>query len=172
MAFTRFNYDPCRTAKLLQESTGPGRYMLNVPGPGCKPCFFEDPEIRLQKWGANLRYVPGGTPIDIDSDLIGITRKNTNDCIKRGYPKEGTVYSEKVNYCTLKAPFTKQSRVTHPPWMYRDLEQSNRYPLFLAQDYLRPTGAPNLPFYSYLNTRLLEKDNFVPNVTCPLNYNE
>ena len=45
MAFTRFNYDPCRTAKLLQESTGPGRYMLNVPGPGCKPCFFEDPEI-------------------------------------------------------------------------------------------------------------------------------
>ena len=80
MAFTRFNYDPCRTAKLLQESTGPGRYMLNVPGPGCKPCFFEDPEIRLQKWGANLRYVPGGTPIDIDSDLIGITRKNTNDC--------------------------------------------------------------------------------------------
>ena len=85
MAFTRFNYDPCRTAKLLQESTGPGRYMLNVPGPGCKPCFFEDPEIRLQKWGANLRYVPGGTPIDIDSDLIGITRKNTNDCIISKY---------------------------------------------------------------------------------------
>jgi hypothetical protein len=31
MSFTRFNYDPCRTKKLLEESTGPGRYMLNKP---------------------------------------------------------------------------------------------------------------------------------------------
>ena len=74
MAFTRFNYDECRTAKLLQESTGPGRYMLDVPGWGAKPCFFDDPQIRMQEWGANLRKVPQGAPIDIDSDLIGITR--------------------------------------------------------------------------------------------------
>ena len=32
MAFTRFNYDSCRTAKRLEESTGPGRYILNKPG--------------------------------------------------------------------------------------------------------------------------------------------
>ena len=37
MAFTRFNYDECRTKKILQQATGPGRYMLNVPGNGCKP---------------------------------------------------------------------------------------------------------------------------------------
>ena len=34
MAFTRFNYDESRTKKLLQECTDPGRYILNVPGPG------------------------------------------------------------------------------------------------------------------------------------------
>ena len=58
MSFTRFDYDECRTAKKLQELTGPGRYMLNTPGPGCNLCFYEDPQIRLQGWGANLRGSP------------------------------------------------------------------------------------------------------------------
>ena len=75
MAFTRFNYDDCRTKKKLQESTGPGRYSLNMPGNGSNPCFFNDPQIRVQKWGANLRSVVNGAPIDIDSDLTGRTRK-------------------------------------------------------------------------------------------------
>ena len=34
MAFTRFNYDDARTKKKLQEATGPGRYILNVPAVG------------------------------------------------------------------------------------------------------------------------------------------
>ncbi len=63
MAFCRFNYDPCRTKKLLEESTGPGRYMLNRPGWGNKPCFFSDPQMRMQEWGANLRRVPGGDEV-------------------------------------------------------------------------------------------------------------
>ena len=42
MSFTRFNYDECRTAKLLQESTGPGKYILNTSGIGCKPSFNDD----------------------------------------------------------------------------------------------------------------------------------
>ena len=48
MAFTRFNYDECRTKKKLQQQTGPSRYILNVPGNGSKPCFMDDPQIRLQ----------------------------------------------------------------------------------------------------------------------------
>ena len=55
MSFTRFHDDPCRINKQLQESTDPGRYMLNVPGNGDKPYYIEDPYIRIQGWGANLR---------------------------------------------------------------------------------------------------------------------
>ena len=55
MAFTRFNYDECREKKLLQESTGLGRYMLNVPGNGATPPLSADPFNRAQKWGGNLR---------------------------------------------------------------------------------------------------------------------
>ena len=57
MAFTRFNYDECRTKKKLQEATGPGRYILNVPGNGPTPLYFNDPQIRMQKWGGNLQNV-------------------------------------------------------------------------------------------------------------------
>jgi len=168
MAFTRFNYDPCRTAKLLQESTGPGRYIFNTPG--IRPCYLEDPHIRLQKWGGNLRHVPEGHPIDIDSDLIGITRPLTRDCINHEFPQKGTFYSEKKDYCTINAPFSKQSRTTHPAWMYLDLEQSRKQPLFLnPQESV--SGKNRLPFYSYLNTRILEKDSFVPKIPC-LNFLE
>ena len=69
MAFTRFNYDDCRTKKKLQESTGPGRYVMNTPGSGNNPLFIDDPHIRMQKWGANNRYVFNGSLIDIDNDL-------------------------------------------------------------------------------------------------------
>ena len=162
MAFTRFNYDPCRTVKLLQESTGPGRYMLNTPGNGCAPCYMEDPELRLQKWGANLRKVPGGHPIDIDSDLLGLTRPLTKDCIKKEFPKKGVVVSQKVTYKTCK-PNTQQSRVTHPAFMYRDLEQVDWWPLIL-----NPQENVCMRFQNNLNTRLLEKDYFVPKVPCPI----
>jgi len=162
MAFTRFNYDPCRTAKILQESTGPGRYMLDAPGPGCRPCFMEGPYIRLQKWGANLRSVPGGHPIDIDSDLLGITRPLTKDCIEKEYPAAGVVKSNKVNYSNCK-PFTDQSRVTHPAFMYRDLEQVDWWPLIL-----NPQENVCMDFQNNLDTRLLEKDYHVTKVPCPL----
>ena len=70
MSFTRFHDDPCRIAKQLQESTGTGKYMLNVPGNGDKPCFMEDPFCRLQKWGANLQT----NSINLESDLLGLSR--------------------------------------------------------------------------------------------------
>jgi hypothetical protein len=164
MSFTRFNYDPCRTKKLLEESTGPGRYMLNKPGWGDKPCFFSDPQIRMQEWGTNLRRVPGGAPIDIDSDLLGITRPLSKDCTKKEFPFAGVVFSMKKEYPTCGQEFTSQSRATHPTFLYRDLEQSNRYPLFL-----NPQENVCMPFQNNLNTQLLERDNFTPKIPCPMN---
>ena len=164
MSFTRFNYDPCRTKKLLEESTGPGRYMLNKPGWGDKPCFFSDPQIRMQEWGTNLRRVPGGAPIDIDSDLLGITRPLSKDCAKKEFPFAGVVFSMKKDYPTCGKEITSQSRATHPTFLYRDLEQSNRYPLFL-----NPQENVCMPFQNNLNTQLLERDNFTPKIPCPMN---
>jgi len=138
--------------------------MLNKPGWGDKPCFFSDPQIRMQEWGTNLRRVPGGAPIDINSDLLGITRPLTRDCTKKDFPFAGVVFSMKNQYPTCGKEFTAQSRATHPAFLYRDLEQSNRYPLFL-----NPQENVCMPFQNNLNTQLLERDNFTPKIPCPMN---
>ena len=161
MAFTRFNYDPCRTMKRLEESTGPGRYILNKPGWSNKPCFFADPQIRMEKWGANLRAVPGSSAIDIDSDLLGITHPLTKGCSANEYPYKGRVQSKRIRYPVCEKPVTHESRATHPAWQYRDLEQTRHYPLFL-----NPQENVCIPFHNNLNTRLLERDYFVPKIPC------
>ena len=152
MANTRFNYDECRTAKILQESTGPGRYLLNTPGPGCNPCFIEDPHIRLQGIGPNLRSVHNGHPVDIDSDLMGLTRPLNKDCLQYD---ENAVKSSQNNYKDCSIDYTDESRATHPSWMYRDLEQSRRYPLFLD-----PQENVCKHFNNNLSTRILERDKY------------
>jgi hypothetical protein len=183
MAFTRFNYDECRTKKLLQESTDPGRWVMNVPGNGLSLPFVEDPHIRMQRWGANLM----ADPVDIASDLDGRTRRLTKACFKHQYPLEGVVTAHRpalrstlvsavqsVNpllshdqysssgfydaYPTQKA-YTEETRASHPAWMYRDLEQVRwEYPL------LDPQENTCMPFHANLSTRILEKDAFVPKV--------
>ena len=54
MAFTRFHDDPARIQKQLQQQTDQGRWVIDVPGNGDKPCFQLDPQIIPQKWGGNL----------------------------------------------------------------------------------------------------------------------
>lgn len=147
MSFTRFNDDPCRIKKQLQESTGPGRYMLNVPGNGPKPCFMEDPFIRLQKWGANLQT----NTINLESELQGRTKRLTRDV--QLYTMD-QVQSKPIQYPVCQ-PTTNQSRATHPAWLYKDLEQNNFEILPL-----NPQENTCIPFQNNLNTRLLERDFF------------
>lgn len=160
MAFTRFNYDNCRTSKLLQESTGPGRYRLNVPGNGNNPLYYEDPHIRLQKWGANIRTTTNNHPIDIASDLDGRTRRYQKSCSESKYPYSGVVATQAKQYPVMKA-YTDETRASHPAWMYRDLPQTRwEYPL------LNPQENVCYPFYNNVSTRILEKINFVPKIPC------
>jgi hypothetical protein len=153
MSFTRFNYDDARTIKKLQESTGPGRYVMNTPGSGNNPLFIDDPHIRMQKWGANNRYVFNGSLIDIDNDL------RNSKCVLKKYDtcQKKNISSYKITYPEKKNTFTEQSRATHPSWKYRDLEQSNKYPLFM-----NPQENVCFHFHNNLNTRLLERDNYKP----------
>ncbi len=160
MSFTRFNYDDCRTKKNLAQATGPGRYILNKPGWGNNPVMFNDPQMRMQQWGANLRSVPNSSAIDIHSDLLGITRQlKQKDCPQNQFPLKGVTKSYANNYSTYSKPITDESRATHPAWMYRSLEQTRKYPLFL-----NPQENVCYPFETNVNTRLLERDNFIPKI--------
>jgi len=156
MSFTRFHDDPCRINKQLQESTDPGRYMLNVPGNGDKPYYIEDPYIRIQGWGANLRT----NTINLESNLIGLNQPLSRDCLQNNYLKTA-VNSSPISYPSCCPSFVEQSRVTHPAWTYRDLEQTNWY-----YPQLNPQENVCFPFQNNLSTRILEKNNYVAKIPC------
>jgi len=160
MAFTRFKYDDCRTKKSLQQSTDPGRWILNVPGNGSSPYYIEDPQIRIQKWGANLRT----NTINLESDLKGVNRELNRDCLGKNNYVLYDVPNEPIEYPSTRALTTGQSRTTNPAWWYRDIEQTNwEYPP------LNPQENVCLPFQNNLSTRILEKDYFTPKRDCVVN---
>jgi hypothetical protein len=151
MSSTRFHDDPCRIKKQLQEQTGTLRYMLNKPGWGANPCFMNDSYLRMQEWGANLRT----DSINLESDLLGLTRTiNNRDLLNKDNYQNMKVESNPIKYPVCN-PITDQSRVTHPAWWYKDLEQSNWNYLFE-----NPQKHTSIPFENNLSSRILEKDAF------------
>lgn len=152
MAFTRFHDDSARIKKQIEESSFAGRYMLNKPGPGVELPFFEDPQVRLQSWGGNLR----NNTVNLESDLRGLTRPLNRDLIDDNDYKQHAVISRAQTYKNA-SPFVEESRASHPAWMYKDLEQSRwESPL------LNPLNGIEKTFHENVQTRILEKDYFVP----------
>jgi hypothetical protein len=160
MAFTRFKYDDCRTKKALQQSTDPGRWIINVPGNGDQPFYMEDPQIIPQKWAGNLRT----NTINLESELRGVNRDLNRDCLGKNEYQQYNVSSSAMQYPTCSTLTTDQSRATHPAWWYRDVPQTDwGYPP------LNPQTNVCIPFQSNINTRILEKDYFTPKRDCVLN---
>ena len=161
MAFTRFHDDPCRIMKQNQQSTDVGRWILDVPGNGAKPAYMEDPQIRIQGWGANLMT----NCVDLESELRGVNRPISKDCLgKDEYTnKKYSVPTSQVSYPSCSALTVEESRTIMPAWTARDLEQVDWYYLPL-----NPQENTCMPFQNNVSTRILEKDHFVRNVQCML----
>ena len=156
MAFTRFHDDDARIAKQLQQQTDQGRWVLDVPGNGDKPCYMLDPQIIPQKWGGNLWT----KSIDIQSSLLGIDRPLNRDCLK---PNDKYVKgSDPIVYPVCDSLTTEQSRVIMPAWTARDLPQDHSYILPI-----NPQAHTEMNFRNNVSTRILEKDYFNRNVDCP-----
>jgi hypothetical protein len=151
MAFTRFHDDPNRIKKQIMESSFTGRYMLNTPGQGTNLPFFEDPHIRLQYWGANLR----NDTVNLESDLRGMTRPLNRDNQEINNYKKQSNEPHQVSYQNAE-PFVQESRASHPAWMYKDLEQTR-----WEAPFLNPSNGLEKEFEHNLQTRILEKDNFI-----------
>ena len=154
MSFTRFHDDPVRIQSQVYQSSFTGKYMLNTPGQGLNLPFIEDPNIRIQKWGANLQT----NSVNLESDLLGLTRTLNNDLIGYNDYVQHSVPSSKIYYPN-SSPIVEESRATHPAWMYKDLEQPRWVPL-----YLNPQNKIEKEFHDNIQTRVLEKDFHKPNV--------
>ena len=118
-------------------------YFLNTPGNGSEPLYIDDPHIRLQKWGANLR-----------ENTLSMNKEFTQ------YRKEKTAnlfLGELNNYSTFSNIFTDNQRLINPPWNIRDKDETIRrlhYPILDPQENVWKL------FHNNIQTRILEKDNF------------
>ena len=154
MAFTRFHDDPARIQKQIDESSFLGKYMLNTPGQGIDLPYIEDPQVRLQRWGANIMT----NPINLESDLFGLSRPlNRDDINQNDYKTNSAITNTKSFH--KKQPFVDESRASHPSWMYRDLEQTR-----WETPILNPLANLERPFHHNIQTRILEKDNFTTKI--------
>jgi hypothetical protein len=152
MACSRYHSDINRIEKRNAISTFAGRYALDTPGPGADAPFIADPHMRATKWGANFC----NNMMDLNSDLRGLTRPlnrdlpDYNNYVKHSVKPNHISYDER-NY------ITDESRATLPAWTFRDVE-INRW----ETPMLNPLDQLEKPFHHNLNTRVLERDHFVP----------
>lgn len=151
MSFTRFHDDPARIKYGLEISTYSGRYALDTPGPGTALPYLEDSQIRMQKWGANMMT----NPVNIESDLRGLTRQLNRDNIELNNYVNTMVETNRKTYEKVK-PFVDESRASHPAWVYRDLEQTR-----WEVPFINPLVNIEKKFHDNIQTRLLEKDYYV-----------
>jgi hypothetical protein len=148
MAQASIRSDEARIEKELEMSTYEGRYMLNVGGPGLDVPYFEDPQIRLQKNGANLR----SNTIGVENDLMCRNRRISRDYINDTY-KSMSAKSEPVQYKN-KNSFVLESRASHPAWSYRGIDVE--YTRF-ENPWLNPQANLEKDFNDNIQTRLQEK---------------
>lgn len=153
--FTRFHDDPARIEFQLRARTFAGRYAMDMPGPGIDLPFQEDPHLRLQGWGANLRT----ETVNLESDLIGLTRTANRDHVESNDYAKKSVSSSAPSY-RVAAPVVEESRASLPAWQFRELEHPR-----WEQPWLNPQAHLEKPFHDMVPTRLLEKDYFKPQLS-------
>ena len=186
MSFNRLNYDTKAYQQIINESIGPGVYQINKPKVSCEQCYPSNPSIRLQGQGVSVDK--NDFMIDIDSELMGITRRASNVPSKKyvpccqdtecssGHPcgqgvaagcknvNRGSRPSDK-NLHHWKECFVPQEncRLSNPPCTLRGTGW-NRWE-WLCQ---YPQDRVEIPFDWNISNRILFKDNHRPCIPTPI----
>ncbi len=162
MSFNRLKYDKCNTVKYNQESTGPGNYMTKTPVLNTT-CYNDNPRIINQKSGASLngnvdwRFYSG--PVDVESELLNITRKESRCPSKKYMPNGHNPDIVSPKQCHFNVDDT---RLNNPPSTLRGTGWNRFTPLFKdPQENVFFPGSMMTP------TRLVVKDNHRPVVRNP-----
>lgn len=159
MSFTRFFDDPVRIQYRTENSSYAGRYFLNTPSNGSQMPYQEDPQIRLQYWGANMMT----DSIRIEDDLRGLTRKLNRDYIKENNYKENAGdYSNKYYNHSRDFLTVDETRSSNPAWLLRGIEIPR-----WEEPFLNPQANLEKKFHDNIQTRILEKDSYQPTFPIP-----
>jgi hypothetical protein len=173
MSFNNLKYDTNTYKHVLAEAIGPLEYQLGTPL-NCKECFTKDPSYRMQRMGNTVD--DKRLMIDIDSELMNITRKLSNNPADKHLPKE----DENGNLC-IKQSKSHLPDCNMPKMEYTHLSNPacnlkgtgwNRWE-WLCQD---PQDHVFLPFNNAMtngvDTKQLAKDNHRPCIPNLMNIND
>ena len=160
MSFNRLDYDTCAYKQELSESIGVSEYMLGTPHIACEDCFAKDPQLIMQRAGGSVaKNVP---MVDIDSELMNITRKLSNCSSDEFIPKftpKGNIDNslETHDFRDCGIPTKENTRLSNPSCNLRGTGW-NRWE-WLCND---PQERVNIPFDNNIANRLVVKDNHRP----------
>ena len=165
MANTNINHDPNAYRQRINESVGPLEYKLATPQQ-CRECFVNDPQYILQRSGASVSAKH--SMIDVDSELMGITRKLTHDPLRKYLPKmdrKGNVSLNEAKFHpqACSQPTVESTLLSNPPQNLRGTGWNRWEWLFH-----NPQDQLERPFDWHSNTNLLARDTHRPCVPNPI----
>lgn len=152
MSFTRFHDDPNRIQKTNLETSAMNDYVFNVPNNvKSRTLFFDDPHLTNQKNGNTLCK----NMVQVESELQCLDRKLSRDHKHKNNYLNSQSFKQYIVPKNVSKTITKESRASHPSWMYR--ESTTLRTDFLFED---PQKNVFVPFQTNLDTNVLEKDYY------------
>ncbi len=153
--FSRLPYDDDTYVTKLNETIGPGQYMIGLPRVNCdNDCSFYAPGVNLDKFDDGMCEKE---LIDVDSELLGITRKDSKCPARKYLPTDEPFCKNKqlTKDCTFLSP--EPTLLSNPKATNKETT-INRWQ-WLCQN---PQKKVNIPFDYNINNRLIVKDNHRP----------
>lgn len=160
MSWSRARYDDCTYKHRLAETISPGEYMTQTPF-NCDNCAYYAPGVALDGKGV---AVCDKELIDVDSELLGITRRASQCPADKYLPKKDPFCKQNVSAlkeCTDLVP--EPTLVSNPKCTNKETT-INRWE-WLCQD---PQKNALTPFDYLVNNRLVVKDNHRPHIERPI----
>lgn len=161
MSFNRLNYDWNAYQHELRQSVGTGMYVLGRPAVHEKPCFPLDAD---RKPSAQLPSSTCGDRelVDVSSELLGITRRASNDPNQDYFPGDGAcMKNQSLRDCGNI--HSEDTRLSNPPATLKSTGW-NRWE-WLCRD---PQHQAFVPFDYNISNRLVVKDNHRPYLQRPI----
>lgn len=163
MNFSRLNYDTCTYQQNLKQSVDVGNYTLGMPQVNCSACFPLDP--LKGTIGYSPTVIPREKLVDIDSELIGIRRKASNNPSNKYGPGTLDVNQfSSVPVADCRYVSNEDTRLSNPPSTMR-CHGWNRWEQLVEN----PQDRAERPFRYNVDNRILVKDNHRPYIQTPIN---
>lgn len=159
MSSTRAKFDDCAYTTNLGSSVGPGQYMIDTPN-NCDDCIYMAAGINLSGKGVGIC---DKELIDVDSELLNITRKYSQCPSKKYLPSSKP-------FCKINISGKECTDLIAEPTLLSNPKCTNKETTVNRWEWLckNPQDNSLITFDYNINNRLNVKDNHRPCLERPI----